>query len=201
MNIQLVESLEKKGYKVMQFENAIEASNFLKLKINNKSIGFGDSQTIKEINLEKELSENNVIYNPMNITNNEEFIKIARQAINTEVFISSVNALTLGGVIVNLDGSGNRIAGTLFGHAEVYFLVSKNKIVKDIDQAMHRTRNIAAVKNAIRLNLNTPCARKKDRCYNCNHPQRICNAMCIYLNKMLDVEEVWILLINEELGY
>ena len=92
----------------------------------------------------------------------------------TEVYLSSVNGLAETGELINIDGAGNRVASTLFGHKRVYFVVGANKIAPDYDAALWRARNIAAPKNAQRLKRKTPCAVKADRCYDCSSPERIC---------------------------
>ncbi len=102
--------------------------------------------------------------------------------------------------MVNLDGSGNRIAGTLFGHQKVYFVIGSNKIVPTLELAIERTRNTAAPQNAKRLQLKTPCAMEGTRCYDCSSPERICNAMVIYFQKMNDLD-MEIILVQENLGF
>lgn len=114
--------------------------------------------------------------------------------------MTSVNGLTEDGVIVNIDGTGNRVAGSLFGHKKVYYIVGKNKIASDIEAAIWRARNIAAPKNSARLGLRTPCAVKCDKCYNCSSPDRICNALLIEFKKMDDID-MEVVLINEDLGF
>ena len=99
----------------------------------------------------------------------------------------------------HIDGTGNRVAGSLYGHKKVYFVAGANKVLPTIEEAAHRARNIAAPLNAARHGYKTPCAFKKDHCYDCYSPQRICNAQVIYWQKMnhMDME---IVLINESLG-
>jgi len=105
------------------------------------------------------------------------------------------------GELVNIDGTGNRVAASLFGHQKVYFVIGTNKIEPTLEKAVWRARNVAAPINAKRFNADTPCAKKGDRCYDCSSPERICNALVIYLKKMNDIEDVEIILIDEELGF
>ena len=116
------------------------------------------------------------------------------------MFLTSVNGVTEDGILINLDGTGNRVAGSLFGHKKVYFIVGKNKIAPDMEKSIWRVRNIAAPHNAQRLKLRTPCAIKADKCYNCASPDRICNGLMIMMKKMNDID-MEVVLINEELGY
>lgn len=200
MNIENVkEQLKKKGYAVSCFENFQDAADYLNAKINEKTVGFGDSGTLFNMNLFEKLSTHNEVYDPQHCENGLDFLATAKKCLTTDIFLSSINALTETGEIVNIDGTGNRIAGTLFGHEKVYFVTGINKLVPTLDDAIWRARNIAAPQNAKRLQIRTPCAKKGDHCYNCASPDRICNGMMIYLRKMADIE-MEIVLINEPLG-
>ena len=110
-------------------------------------------------------------------------------------------ALAETGELINIDGTGNRVASTLFGHRRVYFVVGVNKIAPDYDAALWRARNIASPKNAQRLGRKTPCAVKGDRCYNCSSPERICRGLTVLWEPMGGAEVTEVLLINQELGY
>ena len=118
----------------------------------------------------------------------------------TEVYLSSVNGLAETGELINIDGAGNRVASTLFGHEEVYFIVGANKIAPDYDAALWRARNIAAPKNAQRLKRKTPCAVKADRCYDCSSPERICRGLAVLWARPNATEEMEVVLIGEALG-
>ena len=120
---------------------------------------------------------------------------------DTQVYISSVNGLAETGEIINIDGNGNRVASTLFGHETVYLVVGSNKLAPDYESALWRARNIAAPKNAQRLNRKTPCAVKGDRCYDCSSPDRICRALVVLWGKPNTVKKMEILLVDEALGY
>lgn len=101
--------------------------------------------------------------------------------------------------MVNLDGTGNRIAGSLFGHKKVFFVVERNKIMTTLDQAIDRVRNVAAPLNSQRIGLFNPCVVRGDRCYDCSSQRRICNALVIHLKKMNDMD-MEVVLINQDLG-
>lgn len=195
----LKDNLIKKGYEVCILEKKEDVRDYLKDKFHNSTIGFGDSITIKKTGFYEAVQEDNVLYDPNRSDSYDEFLEIARKAMNTEYFFTGVNAITETGIIVNLDGTGNRIAGSLFGHRKVYYVLGTNKIVKDLDEAIFRTRNVAAPKNARRLKLNTPCAIKADRCYDCSSPDRICNGLLINYRKM-DCTDAEVIIIKEDLG-
>jgi len=200
MNLDLLkENLKKKGYEVAIFEKKEEVKDYLRDRFHNTTIGFGDSITIKKTGFYEAVEEDNVLYDPNRSDTYDEFLEIARKAMDTEYFFTGVNAITESGIIVNLDGTGNRVAGSLFGHKKVYYVLGINKIVKDLEEAIYRTRNVAAPKNARRLKLNTPCALKADRCYDCSSKDRICNGLVINYRKM-DCTDAEVIIIKEELG-
>jgi len=123
------------------------------------------------------------------------------EAATTDVYITSVNGLAETGEIINIDGNCNRVASYMYGHKKVYLVVGANKIAPDYDSALWRARNIAAPKNAQRLNRKTPCAVKADKCYNCSSPDRICQALTVLWGKPGMIDTMEILLIDESLGY
>lgn len=201
MDLQKVAAaLEKNRYTVRCFETKEAAADYLAESLTGLTIGFGDSETLEQMGMDARLSVRNQVTNPKRYTDNDEFLAAARNCLTTEVFLTSVNALTEDGILVNLDGTGNRVAGSLFGHRKVYYVVGRNKIMPDIQQAVWRVRNVAAPRNASRYHLRTPCAIKGDRCYNCSSPERICNGLLIELKKMNDMD-MEVLLIDEDLGF
>lgn len=195
----LLTALKKNHYEASFFPSLAQAREYLAKQIRNHTVGFGDSQTLAKMKLEAALSSENTIYNPGTATDNDTFLQIAGQCLTAEIFLTSVNAVTTDGVLVNMDGTGNRVAGSLFGHSKVYFIIGQNKIVPDIDSAIKRIQTTAAPQNAKRLNLRTPCA-KTGICMNCSSPDRICNCLTIYLKKMNDTEAE-VVLVGESAGF
>ena len=196
----LIRSLKEKQYQVSYFESSADAVQYLCSCNKNKVIGFGDSLTIQEMHLKEALSRENQILDPTAATDNDEFLHVAKECLTSDVFMTSVNAVTKDGILVNMDGTGNRVAGSLFGHKKVYFILGVNKITEDLDKAVFRVRNITAPRNAKRLGYQTPCAKEGKRCYDCKSPARICNILAIHLHKLLDTDESEVVLINEKLG-
>ncbi len=196
----VIKSLKLKGYSVSFFEDTETAAAYLNEKIDNETVGFGDSDTILSMKLYESLSAHNEVYDPQQSTDLDSFLDIAKKCLTTDIFLTSVNAMSVTGELVNIDGTGNRIAGSLFGHKKVYFIVGTNKLASTQEEAVWRARNIAAPKNAKRLGLKTPCAKEGNRCYDCSSPDRICNGLMIHLKKTDDIEAE-IILINKQLGY
>ena len=124
-----------------------------------------------------------------------------RKAMESTVYILSANGVAETGELVNIDGTGNRLAASLFGPKRVYYIIGKNKIAPDLASAVERARNTACTKNAMRFQIHTPCvADGGKKCYDCNSPERICNAFLI-LERPLNGMEVELLFVDEELGF
>lgn len=195
----VVEALERKGYRAALFPTGAAAADYLAKRIRGKTVGFGDSQTLEALGIRERLEKHNQVRDPSLAESNAAFLEAAAGCLGTQVFLSSVNALTEAGELVNIDGTGNRVAGTLFGHQKVYFVVGKNKLEPTLEKAVWRARNMAAPQNARRIGAKTPCAVKADKCYDCKSPERICNGLMVYLRKMNDIE-MEVLLVDEALG-
>ena len=136
-------------------------------------------------------------YNPA--LSSEESLELRRQGMTADVMISSSNAITLDGKLVNLDGMGNRVAAITFGPKRVILVVGMNKVVSSLDSAMARVKHYAAPVNAIRLGLKVPCA-ETGLCSDCNSAQRICNMWGIIEGHMIK-ERIHVKLVGENLGY
>ena len=190
----LCATLESRGYRVRRFATAREAADYLDAQIDGKTVAFGGSVTLKEMGLYPRLSAHNQV-----VWHWEGGQKEA--AVSTDVYISSVNALAETGELVNIDGAGNRVASTIFGHEEVYFIVGVNKLAPDYDAALWRARNVASPKNARRLGKKTPCAVRGDKCYDCKSPERICRALVVLWERPTGIGRAEVVLVNEPLGY
>lgn len=195
----VIEALNKKGYEVSWFETKEEATAYLEKNIVNSTVGFGDSLTFTQMGLYDALRKNNVVHDP-NQWHGDEFLEVAKKAYNTDYFLTSVNGISEDGVIINIDGTGNRVGSSLFGHKKVFYVLGVNKFAEDTEKAIWRARNIAAPLNAQRIEYKTPCAVKGDHCYDCKSPDRICNALLVQFRKMTDTPTE-IVIINENLGY
>lgn len=192
--------LESLGYDVTCFKTAKEAADYLDEKIQGKTVGFGGSVTLEQMGLYDRLALNNDVFYHNRLPGGISKADICKKASSAQIYLSSVNGLAETGEIINIDGNGNRVSSIVFGHEKVYFVVGENKIAKDYDAALYRARNIAAPKNAQRVKAKTPCAVKGDKCYNCESPYRICQALSVLWGAPLrgDFE---VILIHEELGF
>ena len=190
----LTKNLEQRGFTPRVFATKEEAANYLDSQIDGVSLSFGGSMTVQEMELYPRLAAHN---NALWHWNKDALTEAA----TTDVYICSVNGLAETGELINIDGVGNRVASTIFGHKRVYFVVGKNKVAPDYDAALWRARNIASPKNAQRIGVQTPCAAKGDKCYDCKSPQRSCRALVVLWEKPRDVERMEVILIDEDLGY
>ena len=189
-----------------------DAASYLVRSISGKTVGIGDSVTLASMGLYEKLQKNNDVWDVAHLegigesdfsspARNKKFLEAARKCLTTDIFLTSVNAASETGMLVNIDGTGNRIAGSLFGHEKVYFVFGVNKIVPSLEDAVARARNVAAPKNVERHRYKCGCsARGGDRCYDCGAPDRICNALTVYYKKMRNTE-MEVVIINENLGY
>lgn len=193
----LRENLERRGFATAYFATAAEAVSYLDGKLDGRTIGFGGSMTVKEMGLYEKLGEHNqVIWHW-----DAQHPATPAQAMSAQVYITSMNGVAETGELINIDGTGNRVASTCFGHRELYIVVGRNKIAPDYEAALWRARNVAAPKNAQRLNRKTPCAAKGDKCYDCKSPERICRALTVLWEPPTAFERVEVILVDQELGY
>lgn len=200
MFTKVAENLKKLGYQVSVFDTKEQAADYLCGEIKDTTVGFGGSITLRDMGLYDRLQETNKVawhMYPAEGQNKDELRMLAR---NTDVYLTSANGLAETGEIINIDGAGNRVSESIFGHKKVYFVIGKNKLAEDYDKALWRARNIAGPKNAQRLNRKTPCAAKGDRCYNCSSPDRICKVLSVFWGAPMGAD-CEVVLIKEDLGY
>ena len=192
-------NLERNGYKTSFFATGAEAADYLCAAIHGETVGFGGSMTLEALGLYERLAETNeVVWH----WKSEDKPAAMEKARDTGIYLSSANAVSESGEIVNIDATGNRIAAMLYGHKKDYIVIGTNKIEESLDKAIYRARNIAAPLNCRRFKLSTPCAIGEEmRCYDCSHPQRICKGMTIVAQKMKGIGECEVVIIDETLGY
>ena len=129
----------------------------------------------------------------------QEIADIYLKSFSADVYFSSSNAITEKGELYNVDGNGNRVAAMIYGPKSVIIVAGYNKIVRDIDEAKKRVKEIAAPSNAVRLGVGTPCAQT-GRCVNCQSAGRIC-ATGVTMGMQRQKDRIKVILIGEELGY
>lgn len=188
-------NFENHGFKTTFFETKEEVVSYLKNTVKNTVVGIGGSMTVTELDLYKQLrDENTVIWH---YVSTGQDTRMATS--HSTVYILSANGVSMTGELVNIDGSGNRLAYSTFGPSRVIYIIGMNKVVPTLDDAIFRAKNIASPLNAKRLNRNTPCAANADRCYDCNSEERICHATLIV--ERPTVRDTEIIFVNQDLGY
>ena len=168
-------------------------------------VGVGDSATVRQLAIVEEFDKKAVrVLNPFSSELTRDPAKaavrddISRQIFSCDVLVSGTNAVTSDGKLVNIDAVGNRVASMIFGPKKVFIIAGKNKIVKDIDEAFYRIKNIIAPFHAKTKGFATPCA-KTGKCGSCNAPKRICNVISI-IEKRPWRTQISVILVNEDLG-
>ena len=190
-----IKSLEQRGFKASHFETGEQAAAYVAGQISGCSVGMGGSKTLEALGLYETLAENNTVYWHWKVPGAETL----RSAALADVYLSSANAISEDGEIFNIDGNGNRLAGTLYGHKKVYIIAGTNKIEPDFDSALARARNVAAVKNCARFGKKTPC-QTDGQCHDCRSAERICHALAVLWGPMGGMETE-VVLIDEEYGF
>lgn len=195
MNIEkTIKNLEKRRFVVKYFDTAIQAADYLETQICDTTVGLGGCKTADQMGLYERLSKNNTVYWHWK-TPGADTIEKANAA---KVFISSANAMTEDGELLNIDGRGNRLAACVYGDKKLYFVVGVNKICPDFASALERARSVAAVQNCKRFDFMNPC-KIDDKCHDCHTPTRICNALMVHWAPMTGMYTE-VILIGEELG-
>lgn len=195
-----LECLKKNNFDAKYFESSKEAIQEILKEIKPEDVvGIGGSMTIKELQLDTLLKQrgNTVIWHWLETTP-EGMDKARKSAAFSDVYLTSSNALTQDGKLVNTDGMGNRVAAMFYGPKKTIVVCGVNKIVENLDAALERIE-MNAYKNARRLKLNTPCAINES-CSDCSSPQRMCNITTIIRKKPMQ-KDITVILINEELGF
>lgn len=189
-----IRNLEVRGFQVSRFSSKEEAADYLDANIKETSVGIGGSVTVKELGIADRLKETNKVFWHW------EDPSVRNEASACRVYLTSANAVSEEGEIINIDGSGNRVAATLNDKDAVYIIVGKNKFEENYDKALWRARNIASPKNAQRLKMDTPCAKDGDKCYDCKSPQRVCRGLVVLWGSMVGVKKTEVIIIDEDLG-
>lgn len=199
----LVGNLKQRHYEAFFCPTAQEAVEKITGMIpEGSSVTWGGSMTIRDMGLTKALhnKEGLDIWDRDLAQSREEAQEIYRRAFYADYYLSSVNAISEDGEIVNIDGNGNRVAAITFGPKRVILVVGINKVAQNLDTAISRARSLAAPVNMMRFaDLNTPC-KHDGMCHDCKSPDSICNYIQIMRNSH-PVGRHIVVIVGEELGY
>lgn len=190
-----LKSRNMEGYYAASKEEALKIA--LGLIPEGSSISMGGAMSVHEIGLSEALKKGN--YDFIDRDAYEDKRQAMLLAYDADFFLSSCNAMTDDGILVNVDGNSNRVSAICQGPKHVLFIVGMNKVCSDLDQAMKRARTVAAPINAQRFGLDTPCT-KKGTCFDCKSPDTIC---CQILITRFSRHQgrISVILVNDELGF
>ena len=189
-----LQSRNMTGYYAEDREAALKQA--LELIEENSTISMGGCMSAHEIGLVQALQEGNYQYLDRSKMEPREGLLAAY---DSDVFLSSANAMTSDGILVNIDGNSNRVSCIAQGPKKVIFIVGMNKVCDDLDSAMKRARNVAAPINAQRFEVKTPC-KETGKCFDCKSPDTIC---CQFLITRYSrhTGRIHVILVNDNLGY
>ncbi len=199
----VVKALINNEFKANYFENTEQCLNYVKDIVKQfDTIGFGGSVTnlyqLKIPELCEQMGKTVYNHNKSGLSAKEK-LELRKKELSCDLFITSTNALTENGELVNIDGVGNRTNAMTFGPKKCLVICGVNKITKDINSAIERIKNTASPMNARRLNIETGCYHT-GYCVNCQKPERICRVITI-LEKKPVLSDIEVLIIGAELGF
>lgn len=194
------EQFEKRGIRARVFDSASEVTALLLETIEpQKTVAFGGSVTLRDMGIYEALTDRGQTVLWHWKTAKEEAAQLRRNALNADVYLTSSNAVIEDGRLLNIDGTGNRVAAMIFGPPRVIVIAGKNKLAPDYAGALNRVQTVACPKNAERLNRNVPC-RFTGKCEDCRSPERMCQFTVTIENRPEgSALEIW--LVNEDMGY
>lgn len=197
----IIKNLQRRNFEAFYCPTAAEAVEKVSTLIpDGSSVTWGGSMTIRDMGLTEALHKRNLNVLDRDLaTDRDEAQRIYREAFSTDFYLSGVNAISEDGVIVNIDGNGNRVAAITFGPKKVILVVGLNKVTQDVQSALARARSTASPINAARFDIKTPC-QVDGICHNCNSPESICNYIHFMRNSHPAGRHT-VVLVGEDLGY
>lgn len=185
-------AFEKNGFTSTFCATPAQAADYIASQCHGKIVGMGGSITLDTLGVYDMLKAQQ--------TDVHWHWKGDSMISTGDVFLTSANAISATGEIVNIDGACNRIAASVYGFDTCYVVCGINKLTPDLDSAMHRARSIAAPLNSKRLNKRNPCT-VDGQCHDCHSPERICRAMTILMAPPTRMSHYEIVLVGENIGY
>lgn len=200
--LRTIEALNKNnmnGYLVNTKEELIE--KIKELVKENSTVSCGGSMSLFETGIIDHLRSGryNFLDRYKEGLSKEELTQLFKESFFADAYFASSNAVTEDGKLYNVDGNGNRVAAMLFGPEKVILVVGVNKIVKNIDEAVIRNKEISAPTNAKRLNKMTPCT-KVGYCMDCKSNDKICREFTV-ISSQGNKDRIHVIFMNENIGY
>ena len=198
----MIKNLKRRHMEAFYCETAAEAvKKVSELIPDGSSVTWGGTMTIRDMGIPQALKERGTleVLDRDLVEGDEEKLQMYVRAFTTDVYLSSANAISEDGVIVNIDGNGNRVAAITWGPKKVIFVIGLNKVTQTVEAALARARSTASPINAARFDIDTPC-QVDGVCHNCNSPQSICNYVHFLRNSHPAKRHI-VILTDLELGY
>ncbi|MDD7045678.1 MAG: lactate utilization protein [Prevotella sp.] len=197
----LIANLERRHFEAYYCNTSAEAVELVtRLVPEGSTVTWGGSASIRDTGITDALKRGPyTVYDRDGITDVHEKEAVYRKAFGCDYYLSSVNAMSEDGVMVNIDGNGNRVAAITWGPRRVILVVGLNKVCQDVPSALARARSTAAPVNAARFDINTPC-QADGICHNCHSPESICNYIHFLRNSHPAKRHI-VILVGEDLGY
>ncbi len=197
-----LKNLIKNGFQAQYVETGAEAKALVLGMIPpGAPVGIGGSVTIRQLNFIETLrQQGHAVYDHWQEgLSPEEIREVQLHHVTSPFFLTSTNAITQDGKLVNIDNTGNRVAAMILGPQQVIVVASKQKIVADVDAALKRIKEEVTPLVARRLRYNTPCA-VTGTCEDCDSPHRLCRATCVLERKTRGVRAFSVIIVGEALG-
>ncbi len=198
----LIKNLNRRNMKAFYCPTADEAvKKVLELIEDGSSVTWGGSMTIRDMGIPDALRNRGTltVLDRDLVETPEEKQDMYLRAFTADVYLTSANAISEDGVIVNIDGNGNRVAAITWGPKKVIFVISLNKVAQTVEAALARARSTASPVNAQRFDINTPC-HIDGICHNCNSPESICSYVH-FLRNSRGGNRHTVVLVGEDFGY
>ena len=194
-----IKALQARRFLPAFYKTAAEAKEAALSLMKGKSVGIGGSVTVRELGLYEALQEQGgSVYWHWAAPVGEK-AAVRDKALQAQAYLCSANAVTEDGKLLYIDGTGNRLAGLIYGPAEAVVIVGKNKLTGSVEEGVERTKRECCPKNARRLGMDTPCART-GQCLDCRGAARMCNVTAVLEAPTRRVAAFHVLLVDEELG-
>jgi L-lactate utilization protein LutB len=197
----IIKNLQRRHIQAFYCPTAAEAvGKVSELIADGESVTWGGTMTVRDMGIPAALKSRGTleVLDRDLVETPEEKQAMYLRAFSVDVYLSSANAISEDGVIVNIDGNGNRVAAITWGPKRVIFVIGLNKVAKTVEAALDRARGTASPINAARFDIKTPC-QVDGICHNCNSADSICNYVHFLRNSPRGRHTV--VLVGESLGY
>lgn len=199
---QLIKQLNRRHIEAFYCPTGKEAVNKVsELIADGSTVTWGGTATVRDLGIPAMLKNRGTlqVLDRDEVETPEEKQEIYLKAFSADVYLTSANAISEDGVIVNIDGNGNRVAAISWGPKKVIFVIGLNKVAQTVEAALARARGIASPTNSQRFEMNTPC-KIDGTCHNCNSPECICSYIHFLRNSRGGGRHI-VVLVGENLGY